>query len=344
MPTPLIESLITRGLIPEFLIRIAIRRLLRQRLRQEASPHPVTALEKKLSFIQQLKSMPIAIETQAANQQHYELPPQFYQHILGKHLKYSSAYWEPHTTSLDQAEETMLHLTSQRAELHDGQSILELGCGWGSLTLYIAKQFPNATIHALSNSHNQHQFIQAQCHQRRISNVTIFTADINHFTPPTTYDRILSIEMFEHMKNYATLLERISTWLRDQGKLFIHIFSHLTYAYHFHTKDPTDWISQHFFTGGTMPSDDLLLYFQDHLTIQNHWRISGTHYQKTAEAWLQNLRRNAPALFPILEQTYGKQHASLWFTRWQLFFMACAELWGMDNGSQWLISHYLMKK
>ncbi len=344
MPTPFIESLITRGFIPEFIVRMGIRRLLRQRLREESSPDPVTALKKKLSFIEEIKSMPIAIETQSANEQHYEVPAEFYEHILGKHRKYSSGYWESDTQTLDEAEEKMLCLTCERAALKDGQSILELGCGWGSLTLYMAQHFPNATIHAVSNSHSQRQYIQRQCEQRGLANISLFTADINHFTPPAIYDRVVSVEMFEHMKNYAALLKRISTWLRDEGKLFVHIFTHLTFAYHFNAKDASDWMSQYFFTGGTMPSDDLLLYFQEDLTLEKHWRVMGTHYQRTAEAWLKNMRRNAAAIRPILAKTYGKDHAALWFTRWEIFFMACAELWGMDNGAQWLVSHYLFRK
>jgi cyclopropane-fatty-acyl-phospholipid synthase len=344
MPTPFIESLIARRLIPEFLIRTGIRHLLRRRLNEESSPNPTLALEKKMRFIEELKSLSIAIETQSANDQHYEVPAAFFEYILGKHRKYSSGYWTEETHTLDHAEENMLHLTCKRARLENHHHILELGCGWGALTLYMAQHYPQAIIHAVSNSHSQRRYIESQCQKRGITNVTIHTADINHFTPPGTYDRIVSVEMFEHVKNYHALLERISKWLKDEGKLFIHIFTHLTYAYHFNAKDATDWISKYFFTGGTMPSDDLLLYFQDHLAIENHWRICGKHYQRTAEAWLKNMRHHAHAIRPILAQTYGKENLALWFSRWEIFFMACAELWGMDNGWQWLVSHYLMKK
>ena len=240
----------------------------------------------------------------------------------------------------------MLALTCERAELKDGQKILELGCGWGSLTFWMAEHYPKASITAVSNSYTQRLHLEAEALRRELYNVRVITADMNSFAPPEpgTYDRVVSVEMFEHMKNYRELMKRIAGWLKADGKLFVHIFTHREYAYHFEGKDPSDWITRYFFSGGTMPSHDLLLYYQDDLRIERDWKVSGTHYARTSEAWLQTMDANEQIITPILEKTYGRENADKWRAYWRIFFMSCAELWGYRNGEEWLVSHYLFKK
>jgi cyclopropane-fatty-acyl-phospholipid synthase len=239
-----------------------------------------------------------------------------------------------------------LTLYCKRAELQDGQTILDLGCGWGSLSLYLAKHYPNSKIIGLSNSKTQKQWIDDQAKQRGLNNLEIRTANIVEYDLPEKQglDRIISIEMFEHMKNYEKLLEKLSTWLKPEGKLLVHIFTHKTFAYHFEDTDGTDWLTRYFFAGGTMPSNHLLFYFQKHLKINQHWLVDGTHYEKTANAWLENQYKNRKQIFPLLENTYGKGQALKWWVYWKLFFMACAELWGYKKGSEWMVAHYLFEK
>jgi cyclopropane-fatty-acyl-phospholipid synthase len=277
-----------------------------------------------------------------ANEQHYEVPTRFYQLCLGRRLKYSCALFPSGTETLDEAEEKMLALTCERAELANGQHILELGCGWGSLTLWMAEHYPNARITAVSNSRTQKEHIDAEAAKRGLCNIAIITCDMNEFAPPDagTYDRAISVEMFEHMKNYRRLLGRIATWLRPGGKLFVHIFTHRSLAYHYEDKGPSDWMTRHFFCGGQMPSHDLLLHFQANLRLENQWAVSGTHYQLTAEAWLANMDANRKEVWPLLEQTYGPENAKRWWAYWRVFFMACAELWGFRDGNEWHVSHY----
>jgi len=259
-------------------------------------------------------------------------------------LKYSSAYYGPGSKSLAEAEEAMLVLTCERAQLADGQDILELGCGWGSLTLWIAEHFPGSRITGVSNSASQREFILSRARERRLSNVQILTADMNEFAAPTRYDRIVSVEMFEHMRNWEKLLERVASWMKPDAKFFLHIFTHKKFSYPYEVRGKGDWMAQHFFTGGMMPSDELLSFFERHLRISEHWKVNGTHYQKTSEAWLRNMDAAKRSLMPVLAATYGTEQAKRWWVRWRIFFMACAELWGFRGGEEWIVSHYLLQK
>jgi len=329
-----------QGKLPDVLIRLGIKFMDFQRLSIESKGSLEQQMQCKQRFILQMRESPIAMETDKANAQHYEVPPAFFRQILGKQLKYSGCYWPEGVNDLDEAETQSLELVAERADLSNGMQILELGCGWGSFCLWAAQQFPDSRITAVSNAVSQREFIQAQCRNRGIDNLEVVTADMNRFEPRDRYDRIVSIEMFEHMRNWEALLTRISTWLNPDGRVFIHIFSHKDAAYPFEVRDKDDWMGRYFFTGGMMPSDDLMLYFQKDLSLERHWRLDGRHYQKTAEAWLHNLDANKETIMPVLGETYGRKNADLWYQRWRIFFMACAELWGFKHGREWLISHY----
>ncbi|MBI2270026.1 MAG: class I SAM-dependent methyltransferase [Bacteroidetes bacterium] len=338
------SSLLEKNLIPDFLIRIGIRQLLSQRLKEENRGSVEANQQHLMKLIEELKNSPIAIETTAANEQHYEVPTEFYKLCLGKHLKYSSGYWKDGITGIDTSELDMLEITCSRAELKDRQQVLELGCGWGSLSLFMAQKFPESHFTVVSNSRTQKKHIDEQGQQRGLKNLEVITSDMNVFNIDKKFDRIVSVEMFEHMRNYEKLLEKIAGFLNETGKLFVHIFTHKELAYKFEAKDESDWMSKYFFSGGIMPSDDLLLYFNRHFNVEQHWRVSGIHYSKTAEAWLKNMDSNKNKIMPLFEQTYGNNQALKWWVYWRVFFMSCAELWGYNNGNEWMVSHYLLKK
>ena len=338
------DSLVEKNKVPDFLIRMGIRKLLKQRLLQEKKETVELQQAHLLKLIEELKNSPIAINTAEANEQHYEVPTKFYQYCLGKNLKYSSGYWKDGVSDIDTSEDDMLEITCNRAELKDGQDVLELGCGWGSLSLYMAQKYPKSNFTVVSNSRTQKLHIDEQAKQRGITNLIVITVNINDFSIDKTFDRVVSVEMFEHMRNYQKLMHKVATCLKADGKLFVHIFTHKDLAYKFEVVDETDWMSKYFFTGGIMPSDDLLLYFNEHLSIQQHWHVSGMHYSKTAEAWLENMDKHKTEIMPLFENTYGKDQAVKWWVYWRIFYMACAELWGYNKGEEWIVSHYLFTK
>ena len=333
------------GHLPDPALRLGMRRLCAQRLRDERAGSADESGERQRRMLDSLRGSAIAIETDAANRQHYELPPAFFQMCLGKHLKYSSCYWDESTHNLAAAEARMLTLYGDRAELADGQRILELGCGWGSLTLWMAEKFPSARITAVSNSRPQREYIEARCRERAIFNVQVITHDVNTLElEEAAFDRVVSIEMFEHMRNYQQLMARIGRWLVPGGKLFVHIFCHRDLLYPFEIEGEDNWMGRHFFTGGLMPAADTLLHFQDDLSIEQRWLLSGEHYEKTANAWLQNHDDNQQAILELLQATYGKQNAKVWNQRWRMFWMACAELFGYDDGKEWRVAHYRFRR
>ena len=336
-------ELAEKGLISDLFIRMGIRHLNRKRLKGENHRDIEGQRLAIQRFMEDMKDAPIAISADKANIQHYELPSSFFSKVLGKYMKYSGNFWKPGVGSLDQAETDMLALISERAELENDMEILELGCGWGALTLWMATHYPRSQIVAVSNSNSQRKFIQNLCVEREIDNVEVITRDMNDFSTNRHFDRVVSVEMFEHIRNWEQLLQRISSWLTPKGKVFIHIFTHKQFAYTFEPEGEDNWMGRFFFTGGMMPSDDLLLYFPKDLILEAHWRVNGKHYQKTAKAWLKNLETRRKEIIPVLEKNYGSENASSWYQRWRIFFMACEELWGYDNGEQWLVSHYRLK-
>lgn len=328
-----------RGLLPDWLIRRGIRSLLRKRLRNEWQKAP-SAEAALTQAVEQFSQGPLAVHTQAANDQHYEVPPRFFELVLGKHLKYSSCLYESASDSLDSAERQMLDTTIERAELADGQRILEIGCGWGSLTLSMARRFPAAQITAVSNSAPQRRFIEERCRQEGLDNVSIITVNLPDFVCTETYDRIVSVECFEHMRNYRELFQRLSNWLSADGKCFIHVFCHQHLAYPFEDERGDDWMARHFFTGGTMPALGLFPRINDHLACEATWAVSGTHYGHTSRHWLENLDAHRDEVIALFSADLGQRQARRHFRRWRLFFMACEECFHYDGGNQWLVGHY----
>ena len=337
-------DLAERGILPDFLIRAGIRNLCRTRLKQCRTDDCEANAELAENYIKSVDESPLAVLTDKANQQHYEVPASFYHKVLGKNLKYSSCYFDDLVSDLTTAENRGLELTCVHADLQDGQHILELGCGWGSLSLWMAKNFPKAKITSVSNSNSQREYIMGQAKKRELKNLKVITADVNSFETDATFDRVVSVEMFEHVRNHRGLFQRIYSWLKPQGKLFTHVFCHRSTSYPFEVEGEDDWMSKHFFSGGTMPADELFLRISGQLELETRWRWSGMHYAKTSEAWLSNLDRNKSEILPLFEQSMSAGEASRMFHRWRIFFLACAETFGFAQGQEWWVSHYLFQK
>jgi cyclopropane-fatty-acyl-phospholipid synthase len=331
------------GKVPDGIVRLGIRKLLKDRLR-DSSIGGASAQEERLQLLREhARNSNVAVFPEKANEQHYEVPAEFFHRVLGARLKYSCCHWGDGVNSLDAAEEQALAITAARADLQDGQRILELGCGWGSLTLWMAEHFPKSPITAVSNSHGQRQYIETAAKERGFHNLRIITADMNDFRPEEQFDRVVSVEMFEHMRNHSELMRRIHDWLNPQGRLFVHIFCHRKLAYLFETEGAANWMGRHFFSGGMMPSAEWLLTFPQPLALVERWFWNGRHYEKTSNAWLAKMDAQAKTLMPLFEKTYQAE-ANRWFMRWRIFFMACAELFGYAGGEEWLVAHYLFEK
>lgn len=333
-------GLAEKGYLPDWLIRLGIRRLLAGRLRQERRRD---ISQHMAEFVQFLKQSPVALATEQANAQHYEVPAAFFETVLGPRLKYSCCFYSDTSTKLEEAEEAMLRLTCERAELEDGMDVLDLGCGWGSLSLWVAEQFRRCRVTALSNSTGQRRFIETRSSALGLRNLRVITANMADYLGAESYDRVISVEMFEHMRNYETLLKRVGGWLRPAGKLFVHIFCHRERAYSFDATEENDWMARHFFTDGLMPSFDLLGHFDRDLVISERWQVDGKHYARTCEAWLKNLDTNRARLLALFEQTTDRASAQLVLQRWRIFFMACAELFRYAGGSEWFVGQYLFE-
>ena len=335
---------VEKGNIPDFLVKAGIRNLCSERLKWAKKQGPDGIKKHNLEWVEKLKNSPIALVPEKANEQHYEVPPEFFVKSLGENLKYSCGYWESGAQNLNESEIDMLDMYLKRAELKDGMDILELGCGWGSLTFHMANQYPKSKITAVSNSNDQRKFIQSKCAELMIDNIDVITCDMNDFTIDKKFDRVVSIEMFEHMRNYKELLKRVSSFMKDGAKLFVHIFSHKSMVYPYEDRGPSDWMAREFFSGGLMPSHDLLSHFQDDLKLENSWKINGVNYKKTSYAWLNKMDANKNDVIEIFKKTYGEDTAFIWYNRWRIFFMACGEMFGLKNGEEWGVSHYLFSK
>ncbi|MBB3193100.1 SAM-dependent methyltransferase [Roseateles terrae] len=334
-----------RGLLPDVALRAGIRQLLRQRLDESQARHAESAAQLTAQFIASLDRSALALVPEKANEQHYELPAALYLNMLGPHLKYSCCWWPEGVNTLEEAEDAALQETATRAGLADGQTILELGCGWGSLSLWMAAHYPQARITAVSNSASQRAFILARAQERGLHNLQVLTMDFNRLGDEGgmdgQFDRIVSVEMFEHLRNWPQAFRKVSRWLRDDGRFFMHVFAHRGAPYAFEVRDETDWMSQYFFSGGMMPSDDLALRCQGDLALQQQWRWDGRHYARTAGAWLEKFDANRLAVMPVLESVYGAAQAPMWWQRWRLFLLSVQELFAYDQGQQWWVSHYL---
>jgi cyclopropane-fatty-acyl-phospholipid synthase len=341
---------VEQGLVPDIIARAGMRKLIRQRLSAPESVDQERRSETFARFLGELRASPIAVNTADANVQHYEVPATFFHRHLGPCLKYSCCLYPTGSESLAEAEQQMLALYAERAGLQDGMRIMDLGCGWGSLSLWLAARYPNSEIVGLSNSHGQREFIMGQAAERGLKNLTILTGDVVTFDYPAEgieggFDRVMSIEMFEHMKNYGLLLNKISRWMRPDAKLFVHIFAHKLLAYHYEVQDENDWMTQYFFLGGTMPSEHLFAHFQDDLKIARQWWVSGSHYEKTSNHWLDGMDAARDQIMPVFEKAYGgPKEAKIWFNRWRMFYMAVAEFFGLDEGNEWGVGHYLFEK
>ena len=332
------------GLVPDTVIRSGMRRLLERKLAEISAGDVEVASRTLRQFVAMMRRSPVALVPELANEQHYEVPAAFFNEVLGENRKYSCCHWSGDVGNLNEAEAAALRITVERAGIRDGMKVLDLGCGWGSLSLWVAEHFPNASVTSVSNSRSQRDFIVGEAEKRGIQNIDVQVCDMNAFETSDTYDRIVSIEMFEHMRNYDELFRRINGWLVPDGRFFMHIFCHRTTPYEYIDKGPSDWMSRHFFSGGIMPSADLPLLFPEHLNIERRWHWNGNHYAKTCRAWLELMDSRRNVVMPILEETYGRENAGRWWMRWRMFFMACEELFRFNKGEEWFVSHYRFKK
>ena len=334
---------VEQGRVPDTLVRAGIRRLLRERLVEIRAGDAEGASELTEAFVAQMRAAELAPLPEKANEQHYELPAAFFAACLGPNRKYSCCLWPEGVETLEQAEAASLAATCERAGLADGQDVLELGCGWGSLSLWMAAHYPNSRITVVSNSHSQRAYIEGEAAKRGHANLRVITCDMNVFDIESRFERIVSVEMFEHMRNWPALFGRVAGWLKPGGRFFMHVFVHRDTPYPFVERDASDWMSRYFFSGGMMPSDELATRFQDDLALLSRWRWDGRHYERTSNAWLANMDANREQIWPLFEQTYGAD-AALWWTRWRLFYLSVAELFGYENGQQWWVSHYLFER
>ncbi len=337
MPTSSIEWA-ESGWIADFIVRRGIRRLLGSRLSEQAQ-----CISEQEELADSLQQGPLLVAADAANEQHYEVPPEFFQAVLGARLKYSCGLWPDPATTLDESENEMLRLTAERAGLDDGMRVLDLGCGWGSMSLWIAEHLPRCQVTSVSNSKPQKEFIDRQCRERGFENVEVITANVADFDAQQRFDRVISIEMFEHVRNHRELLRRIAGWLNPDGKLFVHIFCHRQFAYLFETEGDSNWMGRHFFTGGMMPSFDWFERFSQDLRVVNRWQVNGNHYARTCEAWLQKLDQQKRSLERLFQQDLTRSNAARQLQRWRIFMMACAELFRYRRGDEWFVGHYLFE-
>lgn len=339
----MMDSLLEKDIIPDTLIRFGARRITERRIKNVKKMDVAEKEDYLMDFIRERSQGPIAINTEDANEQHYEVPSEFFDLVLGEHKKYSCAYWEE-GDSLDDAEERMLDLVCERAGIEDGQKILELGCGWGAFCIYAAMRFPNSQIKAVSNSNNQRKYIEEIIKEKGIKNLQVITCDINDLVLDEKFDRVVSIEMFEHMRNYQALFANVSGYLNEKGKLFVHVFCHCQLPFTYEVKSSADWMAKYFFTGGTMPSRDMFHYFNRDMRISHQWAVNGNHYTKTLEAWLKKMDRQKETIMPILGEREGPEESLKWWSYWRIFFMACAEFFSMNGGKEYFVGHYLFQK
>jgi cyclopropane-fatty-acyl-phospholipid synthase len=335
---------VERGRVPDAVVRAGIRQRLKKMLDELPGPEPEAAWAHKREFLALMDASPVAAVPERANEQHYEVPAEFFDIVLGPRRKYSCCHWPDGVDDLAAAEEASLAVTAERAGIAEDQDVLELGCGWGSFSLWAAERFPDSRFTAVSNSSSQRAFIEAQAARRGIGNLSVITADMNEFDTDGRFDRIVSIEMFEHMRNWRVLFGRVNGWLKPGGRFFMHVFCHREHPFPYQDTGPEDWMSHYFFAGGIMPSDDLPLYFQQDLRLLDRWRWNGRHYERTLNAWLAKQDAARGRVWPILAQTYGEDQAALWWMRWRLFFMGCAEFFGFRDGCEWYVGHYLFER
>ena len=335
------NRVLASGALPDWLLRRVIRSRVKGLVKRFDRLSEQEQAEREAAVVAGFESGPITVNADDANRQHYDLPPAFFEAVLGPRLKYSCCYWPEGVTSLAQAEEAMLELTAERAGLGDGQDILDLGCGWGSLALWAAERYPRSRVVAMSNSNIQRSFIEKLRAQRGLDNLDVVTAEVGGFEPREHFDRVVSVEMFEHVRNHRALLDQVAGWLKPEGRLFVHVFCHRRHLYAFEPAGDGGWMAGHFFSGGVMPSWDHLTRYQDSLSLVNRWEVDGRHYCRTLRAWLDNLDRGRGRVMPLLEATYGHERAGLWFAYWRVFFITCEETFALDSGRAYFVGHYL---